>query len=226
MALKFEPVILKDEYKDGQYIVNDHLPKGRIWEAFGVVNTSNYAVSAAFGAMVALLLKYIAYLKKELNPFTTEDLISAWEESCGLPDHCTIYFSQTLDQRRLQVVYRIRRKPIITTDEIEQVIKELTGFDVKIIPRRKSSNILNNAFDGGASFDAAPFSTNKSDRFTFDVYINYEDENSFDGEYPLDGDYLLDGQARPTILECLINKIKPANTVAVYHYSRTMYMEN
>lgn len=226
MALKFEPNLTEEELLNGQKIANDHLPKGRLWEAFNVPETANYAVSAAVGAMIALHLKYIEYLKKELNPYTTEDLISTWEESCGLPDPCTVHFMQTLEQRRAQVIYRLRKTPIVTTKEMENAIKELTGFAVKVVPRRSAQNAFNNAFDGGASFDGAEFSTDKYDRFTFDVFIDYAEEGAFDGDAEFDGVTLFDGKRKPTILECLINKIKPSNTVAVYYYDKNSFQRN
>ena len=222
MALKFEPELTEAELLNGQKIANDHLPKGRLWEAFGVPETANYAISAAVGAMIALHLKYIEYLQKELNPYTTVDLISEWEASCGLPDPCTIHFGNTLEQRRKQVIYRLRRKPTITANDFEKIIKEMTGFLVKVVPRSSSKNILANKLDGAASLDLAELSTDKRDRFIFDVFVDYTDLTSLDNGGELDSAEM-DGKSRPNIIECLVNQFKSASSMPIYHYDKNLY---
>lgn len=212
-----------DEVLHSTSVYVDTMPKGRLWEAYGVDGTINNAVAQGVGAMVATVLAYFEYVRKEINPYSTEDLIIEWEESVGLPDPCTIQHFQTLEERRQQVILRLRKIPIVTATQMEAMVKTLTGFNVRVIPRRGAGNYLNGLFDGLNNFDAAEFSNNKIDRFTFDVFIDYTDAAGLDSAWLFDSGTLFDGQVRPAIIQCVIERLKPANSLAVYHFSNDLY---
>ena len=208
-----------------RHVFNEHLPKGRLWEAFGVAGTTDYALSQSVGDIIAIVLAYFEYLRKELSIDTTEDLIIEWEESCGLPDPCTIGQFTTIEQRRELVKLHLAKKTTVTAAEFEALIKKLTSLEVIVIPRSERANFLNGIFDSQTNFDSAPFSDNKTDRFTFDVYIDYTEGSYLDGDFQFDGDFKFDGAVKPKIIECLIERLKPSNSRAVYHYSTVEYQQ-
>jgi uncharacterized protein YmfQ (DUF2313 family) len=221
--LLFEPTLTEQQQQRGQQNYIEHIPRGRLWEAYGVKGTSDYALSAGIGAMYAIVESYTEYLKKELNPLTTEDMIIEWEESCGLPDPCMLINNLSLDERRKQVVARLAKKPIVTNADFERMIKALTGYDAIVLPRTDPKNFLNAVwgdYDAGSLYDGfiAPFN-----RFIFDVFVNVKNVIGYDDNGRYDLLDLYDGYAKPSAVECVINNIKPANSLAFFYYSNSFY---
>ena len=203
-------------------IFNNSMPRGKYWEAHNVPNTPDYALSVGVGEMIAVVLAYQAYVRKELDIDTTEDLITEWEESVGLPEPCSLSSAQTIEDRRELVKLHLRKKPIVTVADFEEIVLKLTGYDVIILPRRSSSNVYNEGFDE-AWLDFSEFGGLYGDRFTFDVFVDFSDN-----QFGLDIDEIetanLDEYLRPPyFIECVFKKIKPANSLAVYHYDSTLY---
>ena len=213
---KYTPTPAECEYCAAIYA--DSLPKGRLWEAFTVNGTFNHSFAQSVGAMIAVMFGYVAYLRRELNPYTTTDLIQEWEQSVGLPDECSLQGGGDLQSRRQQVITRLAKTPIVLAGEIEQAAKVLTGYDIKVIPRRQ--NILGSQLDN-ARLDLAQLGVGNN-RFVFDVFINYRDVTAL-GEGVLDTQKLDTTQRYPRAIECLINRLKPANSLAFYHYNHVLY---
>lgn len=203
-------------------IFNNSMPCGKYWEAHNVPNTPDYALSVGVGEMIAVVLAYQSYVRKELDIDTTEDLISDWEESVGLPEPCSLASAQTIEERRELVKLHLQKKPIVTVAEFEEIVLKLTGYDVIILPRRSSTNVYNGGLDD-AWLDFSEFVGVYSDRFTFDVFVDFTD-NKFGLDIDEIGTANLDEYLRPPyFIECVFNKIKPANSLAVYHYDSTLY---
>jgi uncharacterized protein YmfQ (DUF2313 family) len=199
------------------------LPKGRYWEAHAVAGTPDYALAMAVGEQLAVIFAYFYYLRKELSIDTTADLITNWEESVGLPDACTLNTSNDLETRRAIVKLFLSRKTFVTVEDFENLVLDLTGFNVKIVPRRSSDSLYNIGLDS-AGFDFAFFTTQEANRFTFDVVVDYSLNNASSiGAALLDQALLDDYVPPPTVIECLINRIKPANSVAIYTYNTDLY---
>lgn len=193
---KYTPTKLECEYCARLFA--DTLPKGRLWESFSVLGTTNWAYSYSVGSMIAIMFAYVNYVRRELNPYTTVDLIDEWEESVGLPDTCTSQLNLLLDERRKNVVIRWRRTPIVLRQEMERACYTLTGLEVKVRPRVGV------------------------DKFSFDVFINFKDGTGL-GAGVLDKQ-ILDTSARyPRIIECVVNKLKPANSLAFFYYDYRLY---
>lgn len=204
----------KEEVEHCLRIYTDSLPKGRLWEAFGVQGTINYAFAYAVGSMIAIVFAYLNYLRRELDPNTTVDFINEWEESVGLPDPCSVKSGLDLESRRRQVILRWRRTPIVLATEIEQAVFDLTGYEIKVRPNRISGGLdsatLDAPIEGGAN------------KFIFDVYVNFDSSGGLGSggldETPLDAPALY-----PYFVECIINQLKPANVLVFYHYSDVEY---
>lgn len=193
----------------------DSMPKGRLWEAYGVIGTVNNAFSLSIGNMIAVFFAYVNYLRRELDPNTTVDLINEWEESVGLPDACSIRAGLNINERRKQVIIRWRRSPIVLASEIEKMCLFLTGFNVKVRPRRGSGL-------GETSLDEGALDGGSGNKFIFDVYIEFDDGAGL-GKLALDSEELDAVARRPYWIECLINNLKPANSLAYFSYSKIIY---
>jgi len=211
---KYTPT--KEECEQCLQIFTDSLPKGRLWEAFGVPKTINNAFAYGVGSMIAIVLAYCNYLRRELDPNTTTDLISEWEESVGLPDPCSIKAGLDIESRRKQVVLRWRRTPIVLASEIEQIVQDLTGYAIKIRPNRDSSSLDLAEIDSplGSIFN----------RFSVDIFVDFDDSGGLDegelDEFELDAKF-----AFPYFVECVISQLLPANVLANYFYSNVLYNE-
>ena len=191
----------------GHRIFVDHLPQGRDWDAYHVAGTVDYAVASAVGAMYAAVLAYFAYLRKELDPRTTENMIEEWERSVGLPDACIVNRVLTLQERRDLVLLRLRNEPIVTSVQMQDLVNYLTGYDAVVMPRSKPTNPL---------FDV-------TQKFVLDVFVDFDDSVGFDGGDDFDGGAEFDGDPYPTIVECVLNRVKPCNVILNVYYSNTLY---
>jgi uncharacterized protein YmfQ (DUF2313 family) len=187
-------------------IFADHLPRGRHWDAYHVTGTPNHAVASAIGAMYAAVLAYFAYIKTEFDPRTTTDLIETWEQSVGLPDACIVNRVLTLQERRDLVMLRLQNSPIVTAQQIQDLVYFLSGYNAVVMPR---SNPLNPFYDDG--------------RFEIDVFVDFDNTADFDGSALFNDTSIFDGLAPPTIVECIINRIKPCNVIANVYYSADLY---
>lgn len=217
---KYKPTL--EEAEHCARIFTDTLPMGRLWEAFGVAGTINWAFSVAVGEMIAIILAYSAYIRRELSPATTVDMIQEWEESVGLPDPCSLQAGLDIDGRRKNVMIRLRRTPIVLSSEIEEACLNLTGRNVKIVPR--SALGLDAKMDTGL-LDKAMFGGGHRSRFVFDVFVDYIDNSAF-GDGVMDTQILDTSERWPRIIECVINKLKPANSIGFYKYNQALYQEH
>lgn len=203
------PVAYRDYNDVGLGVFVGHLPRGRHWDAYSVKGTTNYALSAGIGAMVGLWLDLIDYLRRESNPFTTTEWIEEWEKSVGLPDHCTVDRVLTIQQRRDLIVLRLQNEPIVTNEQIEDMIFRLTNYRAKVMARSDPDNRF---------YDPTM-------RFVLDVFVDYDNGDDFDGNQDFDGTWQFSGGDYPTIVECVLNRLKPANVIAHVYYSATYYDE-
>ena len=220
-GFNYEPTIAEVEYCAKLYALT--MPEGRYWEAYNVPGTVDYALAMAVGEQLAIIFAYYIYLRRELNIDTTVDLIGEWEASADLPDPCTLQSSDTLETRRAVTKLFLSNKAFVTAGEFEQLVKDLTGYDVIVVPRGATENVYTMGLDA-AMFDLAAFSSPEGNRFTFDVFVDY----SLVGASGLDiaglNEGLLDVYvAPPTQIECIINRVKPCNSIAVYHYDSDLY---
>ena len=207
-------VIFRTDQTESEFVIRDHIPKGRAW---GFISQFGKALIGAMAECWGYAKAYTDYLKLESRIDTTTDSIDYWEESVLLPDTCSIY-AININQRRNQVKIRLRKTPYVTTSEIEQAIYELSGYEVIIRPRRARDNIKTSELDY-AQPDTLLFA-GMGDLFTLDIYINWESPTSLDSVLL---DSKLDAHPRPSVIECLINKLKPCNTLAIFYYSKSQY---
>jgi uncharacterized protein YmfQ (DUF2313 family) len=92
------PPIFTDE--DFHQAMMRLLPRGPIWRTDAASNLSN--VLLALAPTYTRSSAAAAQLLIDTNPDTTENLLTEWEESLGLPDPCSVS-NPTLEQRQVAV---------------------------------------------------------------------------------------------------------------------------
>jgi uncharacterized protein YmfQ (DUF2313 family) len=145
-------------------------------------------------------------LKADLNPITTVNYISEFEQQVGLPDGC-LPTSGSLAQRRAAVVARIAQGRGNTKQDIID-IAALAGFQITIEEKR--------SFRYGESTYGDPYGGSEWGH-TFVVKAPPTSPVRFRYGVSGYGDSYVDSNNDP--LECLINKIKLAHLIAEFDYS-------
>lgn len=152
-------------------------------------------------------LDYRAFINKlsiEYNINTTEDLISSWEGFVGIPDSC-FNIASTIEERRQNVLLKIAGLNVATARQFEN-IAQILGFSIQV-----TSGIEEASFP--LTFPAILLGAGDLG-FTILVKI---DSSLKPSEFPLTFPFEFTGDA-PDILQCLFNKIKPANTQVIFKY--------
>jgi uncharacterized protein YmfQ (DUF2313 family) len=143
----------------------------------------------------------------QYNPNNTTSLIEEWEGFVGIPDSC-IAVASTLEQRRLNVLLKLSGINVSTAKQFKNVaailgysIQVSNGVDTSTFPLQLPFLLISQA--------AAPFT----------IVITLPASLKPAG-FPLTLPFKLTAQ-QPTILKCLFNKLKPANTQLFFRYSQS-----
>jgi uncharacterized protein YmfQ (DUF2313 family) len=157
--------------------------------------------------LAASWLDYRAFINKitvEYNIDTTEDLISSWEGFVGIPDSC-FDIASTIEERRQNVLLKIAGLNVATARQFEN-IAQILGFSIQV-----TSGVEESSFP--MTFPVTLLSASDLG-FTILVKLNSSLKPS---GFPLTFPFEFTGSG-PNILECLFNKIKPANTQVIFKY--------
>lgn len=144
-------------------------------------------------------------LIKESDPRTTIELLEDWERVAGLPDDCS-YATTTIAQRQEALVAKLTGTGSIRPAFYEELAASL-GYDVEVLEYRP--------FRAGRSY--------AGDKLTNDLWVfawqvrsaqftvkNFRAGQSFAGE-PL-------ASWGNELLECVLNKLRPAGTKIIFTY--------
>lgn len=152
-------------------------------------------------------LDYRAFINKlsiEYNINTTEDLISSWEGFVGIPDSC-FNIASTIEERRQNVLLKIAGLNVATARQFEN-IAQILGFSIQV-----TSGIEEASFP--LTFPAILLGAGD---LGFTILVKIDSSLKPSG-FPLTFPFEFTGDA-PDILQCLFNKIKPANTQVIFKY--------
>lgn len=142
------------------------------------------------------------YLKRELNVSTTYDLIDTWEAEVGIPDSC---FSKTgsIEQRRNQVLTKLTAHVQTDQDFVDLAAK--LGVEVTVTPKVQGvigfPYLFPFTFDGTEEF------------FTIVVdIIGWIPTGGFPYLFPFNFGF----DQYSSQIQCLFDKLKPANCIIEY----------
>ncbi len=171
--------------------LSQHLPDGRAWGNKVVEGSNTFALLNSCAVAFNRVQIQIQKIADEFSIPMSEDLLPEWEESVGLPDEC-INTLATLAERRENIIFRLRRVPIVTKEEFETLGTALAGVTVTVTP--------------GTEFDVSPDSQS-----AFKLYVTFPvSQTGFPYAFPLPF-----GGFQSAVVECIFNKIVPANVVVV-----------
>jgi len=147
-------------------------------------------------------------VSNEYNPKTTTKLIEEWEEFVGIPDDC-IPVASTIEQRRLNVLLKLAGINATTEKQFKN-IASILGYNIEV-----SNGVSTSTFPL-----TLPFLLISEASAPFTIVITLPSSIKPSG-FPLTFPFTLTSQ-QPAILDCLFNKLKPANTQLFFRYSNAL----
>ena len=144
----------------------------------------------------------------EYNPQKTTLLIQEWERFVGIPDNC-ISVASTIEQRRLNVLLKLAGINATTEKQFKNVASIL-GYNIEV-----SNGVSTSTFPL-----TLPFLLISEASAPFTIVITLPSSIKPSG-FALTFPFTLTSQ-QPAILDCLFNKLKPANTQLFFRYSNAL----
>ncbi len=141
----------------------------------------------------------------DYDPSKTDQLITDWETQVGIPDDC-FNNTGTLEERRTNILLKLAGINVTTEQQFKNVASIL-GFNIEV-----SNGVETSTFPL-----TLPFILLNQDEAPFTIIITLPASEQPAG-LPLELPFTLTSQA-PEILECLFNKIKPAQCNLIFRYS-------
>lgn len=191
-------------------VLAQYLPDNPLFDGKNKTNTEKTVLRKV---LLGLANEWIALREKlneieyEYDPRQTTYLVEEWEKVVGIPDGC-IGNSGTLETRRTNILLKLAGINATTAQQFEN-IADILGYDVTVEAAKESS---------ATSFPMTfPFILMPSEEALFSIIVTINDDTSgFPLTFPF---FLSDGIA--SILKCLFNKLKPANTNIYFRSSST-----
>lgn len=180
------------------------LPKGDAWNRAAGTIWQDFLSSFA-EELVRIHLRAENDFLRELNPATSLEMLPDWERILGLPDEC-IGAAVSTEDRRNQILYRLTNQG----GQSKQFFIDLAatlGYTITITEFKQ--------FRAGISV-AGDALTNGDWVFTFQVNAPDNTVTYFKAGISAAGDPLAYWSNEP--LECIINRAKPAHTLAIFAY--------
>lgn len=143
----------------------------------------------------------------EVNPQSTTELLTDWERATGLPDKCSGELEETVQGRRQAVVAKLASIGGQSIPYFIEVARQL-GYEITISEFRPFRAGISSAGDPLTNGPEWPFVWRVNARET--TIISFRAGLSAAGE-PL-------RSWGNTALECKINQLKPAHTLALFGY--------
>jgi len=182
--------------------LKNYFAEGFLHKAINISSTNIYKMFAAIAQVFYRESKAEAYFKREVNPETTYDLILDWEKEVKIPCEC-FTTDVSIDQRKKQVLVKLTANVQIAQDFVD--LAKILG--VTITMRAKN--------EGATPFPLLlPYSlVDISNFYVIIVDIaNWSPSQVFPFLLP----YPLGQEQYSTQIQCLFNKLKPANCLIEY----------
>lgn len=141
----------------------------------------------------------------DYNPNNTTYFIEDWEAFVGIPDSC-ISIASTLEQRRKNILLKLAGINATTEKQFKN-IASILGYSIEV----------SNGIDTSTFPLTLPFLLISEAEAPFVIVITLPASIKPVG-FPLTLPFTLT-EGQPAILNCLFNKIKPANTKLYFRYS-------
>lgn len=197
---------LKKRYFD---LIRSLLPDGWAWDAKNQKSSNMYKLLAGMTEEFTRIDERAMALVRESNPATTFEMLPDWERVFGLPDECSPNEALTLEQRRQRILQLLTTRGGQNKAFYQQLAANF-GFDVGVIEVTDQP-----PFRAGQA-RAGDRLTNGVWRYAFIIQAPSDSVIKFRAGKSSAGDRLL--LVQNTTLQCLIEKYKPAHSVAIFTF--------
>ncbi|MCW5666465.1 MAG: DUF2313 domain-containing protein [Piscinibacter sp.] len=189
--------------QDYQALLSSLLPVGPAWprEAGSVLQLLLYALAAEFERLELRMLDLVG----ESDPRLTVELLPDWERVAGLPDPC-VGAGQTLELRRAAL-----------TAKLTNVGGQSRAFYLEVAARLGYSITIDEFFTEAEAIAAGIPYTGTSWAHTWRINAAEETVREFRVGGSVAGERLRSWGNE--MLECVMNRLKPAHTILLFAYS-------
>ena len=176
--------------------IAEFFPTGKAWDGKNDDNTNLGALILALGGEFNRLESLIQTTNKELDIDFTDELITEWEASVGIPDSCFL-INESISVRIAQIITKLRNVRLQTVQDYKDLAL-LFGVAVQVFPGVP------------VGFSA----TDKEKRFSITVDL----PGTFSGDFfPYPNFFPIPFVIATTgLIQCLFTKIKPANVQIIF----------
>jgi len=182
----------------------DYIPNGAPFEAKNIPDSDLFALLTGLAREVERVDEKMNEISSEHDPRCTNSFLGEWESALGIPDGC-FNADGNDDERRNHVLIKLGLA-VQTAQDFED-LGQTFGFDTEVV--------------GGAFYGTFPmafpivfFPTGTDARYTMIVDLPEElRPNVFPFVFPF-----VFGAREGNIIECLFDRLKPANTKNLYRY--------
>ena len=185
-------------------ILAQYLPSGRIYSRKFDDESNIRKILLGLGAVWLEDRRLLNELFDEYNPETTVKFIEEWERTVGIPDDCFDNVG-TNEERRKNILLKLTGINSSTEEQFEAVAAILginvnvkSGFDESVIPQ------------------VIPFIILGDDEVGYTIVVEVTTEPN-PATIPQTIAFIIQGNIS-VLLECLFNKLKPANTQIIFKY--------
>lgn len=169
--------------------ISSYMPGGPLFRAKFIEGSTIRRLIEGLAVEVANAEDFLKLLQDEFLPDKTTLLLSEWEKLLGIPDDC-LPLSDDDDIRRQFILIKLASLGVQTVDDFQN-LADLFGVTATVIP----------------GLDAIPVPPDPK----FTIVIEFVAPDGFPYTFPFTF-----GSDTIAILECLFNKLKPANCVTVF----------
>lgn len=192
--------IIRTKQQQAQTIAN-YLPGGKVFAAKNIIGTNIRKLLLGFAVEVMRIDSLIALFRRDTVPDTTENFLDEWESALGIPDSCLTGLGDSV-QRRLEILIKLAGYGLQTAQDFVDLAAK---FNIVIT----AEGGANRGIYGG--LPAISFGSDKEARFTLVITPEAAIGEAFTYTFPITF-----GTQNLATLECLFEKLKPANVQLYY----------
>jgi uncharacterized protein YmfQ (DUF2313 family) len=192
----------RNTLEDHTQILGSLLPAGKLFDQKNFPDSILHKLITAHSKEPVRIEDKIATVAEEHDIFNTTLFIEEWESAVGIPDGC-FTIAPTLEERRANIIIKIRASGVSTKEDFEN-IASLLGFVVTVTPMQ--DEIIPPIFP--------PFFPGRPPASRFIMIVR--GVGIIPNVPPLFPPFFPSGQGQQSILQCIFELLKPANTTIIF----------
>ncbi len=185
-------------------ILGRYLPNDRLWVGKYLEDNPLRRVLLGLATVWLDQRELTNLLFDEWLPSTTNIYLDEWEKSVGIPDDC-FDVAATEEERRQNILLKLTGINTTTKEQFETVA-DILGIDINV----------KSGFDESVLPQTIPFIILGSDEIAYTIIVEVVNDPT-PATLPQTIPFILQANAT-AILECVFNKLKPANTQVIFKF--------